>query len=600
MNEIERYTHAAPGRSTPWTAIGLGIVGLGLLVLGGAIVGGIIAMQPEPPTPTPDVEATGRAVRVATEQAEATATAARYATEQAIAAATADAAARATQDARATVEAAATATADAAAQATRAAQATEHAIARATDDAAFTATAVVQATAVAAATATAEYAPTATALAREAALDAAVVVFQDSFDSNVNGWELEEDEDEYAYNVTSISDGKYTQSLWSYQAMFWREYVPELLVQDFYLSVEATVVETSAEEGNVNVSLAFREDEDGNYYRVRLRSNGEYKVYLRYEGEWITLQEEEASEAFRLEAGQSNTFAVLMQGDEFTLYANGQELTTLYDDRLSQAGKLSLGTGLLAAERSLTVDFDNLLVRQIPAEGEPVAGIKSTATARAQARATAEIESTVAAVARSTAIAGDTILFQDSFDSNANGWDLEASAGEYADGETRIENGKYVRTMTATHSVLWWESIPDLAVQDFYLSVEVTIVDCSDLQDADVALNFREDEDNNFYSVYFDAEGSYSVYLHRGDGEWVALRKRKPSPAIEQGLGASNTFAVLARGDEFTIYANGQELASVRDDFLSGPGEISLAIGLPEAGQTLTVEFDDIVVKALP
>jgi hypothetical protein len=191
-------------------------------------------------------------------------------------------------------------------------------------------------------------------------------------------------------------------------------------------------------------------------------------------------------------------------------------------------------------------------------------------------------------------------VFQDSFDSNANGWDLDATADDYAEGETRIENGKYVRSMTSKQSVLWWESVPDLSVQDFYFSVTVTISETSAPEDADVALTFREDEDNNFYCVYFEGWGGYSIYLHREGGEWTTLRSRKPSLAIEQGVGASNTFAVLVRGDEFTVYANGQELGSVRDDFLSEPGKISLALGLSEAEQTLTVEFDDIVVKALP
>ncbi len=250
MNKIKRYADTAtPGRSTPWTAIGLGIVGLGLLALAGVFIGGIIAMQPEPPTATPDMRATAQAVSAATAQAEATATAATFATEQAIAAT----AARATRDAHATEAAIATATADAIARATRDARATDQAIARATDDAAFTATAVARAT-------DAAFAPTATALALEAALNEAVVVFEDNFDSNVNGWELGEEQDEYAYNVTSIDDGKYRQYMWSLQSLVWREHVPDVLLQDFYFSVEATMVETSALAENVNIDSAHQPD----------------------------------------------------------------------------------------------------------------------------------------------------------------------------------------------------------------------------------------------------------------------------------------------------------------------------------------------------
>jgi hypothetical protein len=423
-------------------------------------------------------------------------------------------------------------------------------------------------------------------------------VFHDTFDNNANRWILDESSDKYADHVAQIVNGKYVQTMTSKQGVWWREHVPYVLVQDFYLSVEATLVETTAGE-DANVSLTFRGDAENNFYRVRFDSNGYYKMYLRQDGEWITIKKWELDEAIQLKPGVRNTFALLVQGSEFTIFANGQELTTVSDSALNEAGTISLAPGLPEADHSLTVEFDNLVIKQISAD-QTAAEIQATATAHVEAIATAQMAATATAVARATTVAGAPVVFEDSFDSNANGWEVGEDVDEYADEFTQIVDGKYVRSLTSKRGVIWWEHVPYSPMQNFYLSVEATLVETSAEEgEANVSLTFRENDEDDHYRVRFGNDGYSKVYL-RQDGEWQTIRDWRFSNAIQLEPGVTNTFALLVQGAEFTFYANGVELGSVSDTTLGEAGDIGLAIGVHKAEQTLTVEFDNLVIKEIP
>ena len=192
---------------------------------------------------------------------------------------------------------------------------------------------------------------------------AGAILFQDDFGSNANGWLVGEKSDDYSSDVAQIAEGKYRRSTTSKRDVLWQESVPGVSLQDFWLGVEATLVETSAEEGDANVSLIFRKDQAGNYYRVRFDNNGRYIFTLRYKGEWLILQDWRSSPDIRLEPGVVNTLAVRAKGSQLSVYANGRALTTLTDTTLSGPGKVCLGIGLDQAGQTLTVDFDNLIIK---------------------------------------------------------------------------------------------------------------------------------------------------------------------------------------------------------------------------------------------
>jgi hypothetical protein len=57
---------------------------------------------------------------------------------------------------------------------------------------------------------------------------------------------------------------------------------------------------------------------------------------------------------------------------------------------------------------------------------------------------------------------------------------------------------------------------------------------------------------------------------------------------------------LVAKGSELTIYADGRLLTTLIDTSLPGPGKFSLGLNLYQADETLTVDFDNLVVKELP
>ena len=192
------------------------------------------------------------------------------------------------------------------------------------------------------------------------------ILFQDSFDDNRHGWTLKAKSDEYSSDEASLVDGQYRRSMQAKRDVLWQESVPDVRAQDFYLSVAATLRETTAEPGDANVSLIFRKNKQGDFYRVRFDNDGSYIIALKQDGKWQILQDWQNSDAFKFEPGVTNRFAVRAKGGTFTIYANDQELTTFEDNTLPDAGRIDLGIGLDKAGDSLAVDFDDLLITQEP------------------------------------------------------------------------------------------------------------------------------------------------------------------------------------------------------------------------------------------
>lgn len=192
------------------------------------------------------------------------------------------------------------------------------------------------------------------------------ILFQESFDDNRRGWTVKAETDEYSSDEASLVDGQYRRSLTAKRDVLWQESVPAVRVADFYVSLTATLRATTAAPGDANVSLIFRKDRDGNFYRVRFDNDGRYIVALKHAGAWHILQDWRSSDAFRLEPAVTNKFAVLAQDDTLTVYANDQELTTFRDDTLPNAGRIDIGLGLDKAGDSLTVDFDDILIAAVP------------------------------------------------------------------------------------------------------------------------------------------------------------------------------------------------------------------------------------------
>ena len=59
-----------------------------------------------------------------------------------------------------------------------------------------------------------------------------------------------------------------------------------------------------------------------------------------------------------------NELKIVAKGENLTFFVNGQQLTTIKDDTLSE-GRIGLIVDLFEAEQTAAVDFDNLVIRRI-------------------------------------------------------------------------------------------------------------------------------------------------------------------------------------------------------------------------------------------
>jgi len=205
------------------------------------------------------------------------------------------------------------------------------------------------------------------------------ILFQDTFSSNTHHWKEGESSDKWGDYVKQVTNGKYRISVRSKQDVLGKWSVPEFFVQDFLFSVEATIIETSANTGDAKIGILFRRRNTGKtYYEVRFYNDNSYQIRLRQDGEKTTLHNRAYSDAINLATGVTNSFGVLVKGANFTVYANGQELATVSDTTLGEPGRINLGVGLIEADQTVMVEFDNLVIKEAPADA-PAALPPSTA-----------------------------------------------------------------------------------------------------------------------------------------------------------------------------------------------------------------------------
>ncbi len=190
------------------------------------------------------------------------------------------------------------------------------------------------------------------------------IIFFEDFSSNANGWWVGEDSNEKSDKVNQVSDGKYQISVTSKENTRRWNSIPDLLLKDFWFSVEATLVEASGgKPGKTSVAFIIRQNENADYYLIRFYDSGIYGIHRLEDLEWVTIVDWTRNKAIKLKRGVTNTFAFLFEGPDITVYVNDQDLVTITDTGLDEAGKIGLGIKLGEGGQTATIDFDNLLVK---------------------------------------------------------------------------------------------------------------------------------------------------------------------------------------------------------------------------------------------
>jgi hypothetical protein len=182
----------------------------------------------------------------------------------------------------------------------------------------------------------------------------------------------------------------------------------------------------------------------------------------------------------------------------------------------------------------------------------------------------------------------ESLIFQDSFEDPASGWDVWNDTDTWAD----YLDGGYQMGVNRQDYVGWGTVTPTLQLTDFVIEVESQQVEGP--LDNNYGLLVRyQDDDDSFYWFEISSDGYYSV--DRMDaGDWVSLVDWEASDAIQQGVGSTNRLQVVCSGDQFGFFVNDTHLTDVTDDTFA-TGNIGLAVGaFDEEG--VVVRFDNLKV----
>lgn len=183
------------------------------------------------------------------------------------------------------------------------------------------------------------------------------LLYQDDFRDPAGGWEAWDD----GGTSGKYFDGGYRLAVRLENYMAWSHPADIKEFKDFAIEVDARQVEGSLD--STFGPIVRVQDEDDRYYWFEISGDGYYSVELKEEGQWVLLQEWQASSAIKQGLDATNRIRVICYGDRFSFYVNGTHLTDVTDDTL-RAGIIGLATGAYT-EPPVVVDFDNLSVYEL-------------------------------------------------------------------------------------------------------------------------------------------------------------------------------------------------------------------------------------------
>jgi serine/threonine protein kinase len=386
------------------------------------------------------------------------------------------------------------------------------------------------------------------------------ILFEDDFSADINDWPTGEQNDEYGTTNTEFVEGRYRMTQEAKQGVFVWNNLTDTDYDNFVFSVETTLVEAQVAD-TVAYGLTFRENaDDADLYAFEIDSDGYYSVSVRHNGEWQTLVE--WTESPFINQGGTNQLSVKAVGPKLTFYINGLEAASIEDDTLS-SGVIGVALDLYEDGDKATVDFDNLVIRAVNPEELAELGGDS-----------------------------GSIILEETFDSDANGWATGEFDDEYSQNEVAIEDGHYTLSITSKPDKQPYieKELPTQKFSDFDLTIDATPQDSETYYSYGVA--FRLDEDGNIYVFEIGNDGLYAVFLY--DNEWKTLKDWSSSQAIKRG--ETNRLNVSAQGDTLAFAVNDTPLTTLKDDTIS-EGQIALIVEVAESEKTAVVEFDNLVIR---
>jgi serine/threonine protein kinase len=254
-----------------------------------------------------------------------------------------------------------TSTANQVATSTGLAKQTSDAQATSTGQARATSTAKAQAAAAlnAQRTATAQAWAAATAEAMNNLINTAqqwTLVMKDNFNDNSHNWPSGSESDEWHVSTLNVGEGIYRAEATAKKGFVTRLGPDMLEYSDLYIAVDILNIDGPS---NQTCGLYFRDTGD-NYYLFDLTNQGEFTVYLQYNGKWQELQASTASPNFK--SGQPNRLVAIAQGTKFSFFINDQLATEIIDSQVA-SGSAGLIMSLYSAGDRGICEYGNFEFR---------------------------------------------------------------------------------------------------------------------------------------------------------------------------------------------------------------------------------------------
>jgi len=155
-----------------------------------------------------------------------------------------------------------------------------------------------------------------------------------------------------------IQDGIY-----QYSANFLRDattytFIPETRVKDFFLSFSVVLIEIP-DNASARIAVVFRHDSSGNFYRIRLSTEGDYAFDRWEENSPKPIIGWTSADDLTLSEGSPARISIIADGFLLSFCVDDRVIFTHADPSINQSGMV--GFGLSGGENATIVaEFDNI------------------------------------------------------------------------------------------------------------------------------------------------------------------------------------------------------------------------------------------------
>jgi hypothetical protein len=196
-----------------------------------------------------------------------------------------------------------------------------------------------------------------------------IILFQENFLNNKNGWNLPVSYHPLSYTVTGkIIGGKLEYALscsissYIYKCENWLE-IPYVTAKDFELMFDARIV-YNRNNGPINIGVRFRSAAAMNY-TIYFSNKGNISVLLLGNGLNDFLARDVFSRNINQDLNETNHFKIVAKDSLFMIYANEKEIIKLEDGNNNSIGKIFLGINMPNYGNAARIEIDNIEIQGV-------------------------------------------------------------------------------------------------------------------------------------------------------------------------------------------------------------------------------------------